>query len=77
MPPRLQMPIPLWHALAGPEVLEKHPEVIALLERHKAPQGFPHEPVGTHIEEGRSRLVDLVEDPPLIRNQQRALSSSL
>jgi hypothetical protein len=51
--------------------MDEHPEVIALLERHKDDQWFPHEPVGTHIEEGRSRLVDLVDDPPLIRNQQR------
>jgi hypothetical protein len=25
------MPFPLWHALAGHEVIDKHPEVIALL----------------------------------------------
>jgi hypothetical protein len=65
------MPYPLRHAHAVHEVMDEHPEGIALLERHKDDQWFPHEPVGTHVEEGRSRLVDLVDDPPLIRNQQR------
>jgi hypothetical protein len=58
------MPFPLWLTLAAHEVMEEHPEVIALLERHIDDQWFPHEPVWRPVEEGRSGVVDLVDNPP-------------